>query len=355
MLLHTWVKRTLNIDDPQEAREIIEDWIENQEIDFSSRVVKNIHFEYQERQYKKEPVEIVSGIPQDILNELYSKFDNSIETLNRIRWCLEDKIKPEIMKQFDVACKDSNTIILPHHNVNGEIVGIYERSFKPLRRDIKKQYPDISWQLLLTYPRAKYVPMLKDEQYRTEEKTSWSFPNSRNLYGLHLAAPHIAKHKKAIIFEGGKSVMLSHQYGYPYAVATHTFGAHLNHITMLIECGAQEIILAFDKQYEQEVGQAWELYEKKTCDLANKVKDYVKVSRIRDKNNILEFKDAPIDKGLDIFETLYFEREDLHNQKELQKNIYEIKQSQDAALKANKITIDINPLYEFFNFANIGD
>lgn len=310
MLFHTWIKQSLDMSSPQEAKDFIEDWIENQDLDLSNRVARHTDFEYQERPYAPTHIEPVPGIDMEIIKSLYAKFDTTLETLGRLVWSKEDLIQPELLHLFDVAYDPSTgSIILPHHNIRGEIVGLYERSFKPLRKKVKEDHPDMSYKKLVEYPRAKYVPMLRAEEYQTEEKTSWSFPNSMNLYGLHLAVEGIKKYKKAIIFEGGKSVMLARQYGYPYAVATHTFGAHLNHISMLIECGAEEIILAFDKQYEEEIGQAWDLYERKTRTLAEKAKEFVKISRMRDKYNVLDFKDAPIDKGFDIFETLFYERE----------------------------------------------
>lgn len=311
MLFHTWIKQTLGMSAPQEAKDFIEDWIENQDLDLSNRVSKHTDFEYQERPYTPIVVDRVPGMPVEVLNELYAGFDTTLETLRRLTWCTEDLIFPEWLKKFDVAYDPATgSVILPHHNINGEIVGLYERSFKPLRKKVREEHPEMDYKKLLTYPRAKYVPKLRAETHQTEEKTSWSFPNSMNLYGLHLAVEGIQKHRKAIIFEGGKSVMLAHQYGYPYGVATHTFGAHLNHISMLIECGAEEIILAFDKQYEEESGQAWELYERKTRGLADKVKDFVKVTRLRDqRGDRLGFKDSPIDRGEDIFSEILAERD----------------------------------------------
>jgi hypothetical protein len=137
------------------------------------------------------------------------------------------------------------------------------------------------------------------------------FSNSHNLYGLHKAQAAIKETGIAIIFEGGKSVMLAKSYGYLNAVCSHTFGAHLNHISMLINCGAKEIILAFDRQYEEMDGQQWELYEKKTKQLAAKVKDFVEISRMIDVDGLIGYKDAPIDKGKKVFDKLYASRENL--------------------------------------------
>ncbi len=317
LLFHTYVARAMNLSNPQDAKDFIEDWIENQELDLSDRVGRSLDFQYKERAYEPTHIEKVPAMDHEALSELNTKFDNSIGTLGRLVWCHGDGIKAEILQEYGVSYyPETGTIILPHHNIDGEVVGLYERSFKPLRKEVKKEHPDLPYKELVRFPRAKYVPMLRDEQYRTEKLSSWSFPNSLNLYGLHIAAPGIAKSKKAIIFEGGKSVMLAHQFGYDFAVATHTFGAHLNHISMLIEAGAEEIILAFDRQYREEEGSDWELYEKKTRTLAAKVGKFCQISRIRDTDHFLEFKDAPIDQGEAVFRLLYNQREMLSGAEE---------------------------------------
>jgi len=318
MLLHTWIKQSLNLDNPHEAKEFIEDWIENQNIDLSNKIPHaEKGFEFKERPYECTHIDPVEGI--DIVQVTDENlflgdlsFDKSMKILRRLVWCTEEKIDAEILNLYDVCYNwDTGGIILPHHNINGEIVGIYERSFMPIRRQVKIETPDIEYKDLMKYPRAKYLPLLRADEYQTEEKTSWSFPNGKNLYGLHLAKEAIKETGKAIVFEGAKSVMLARQYGYPYAVATHTYGAHTNHISMLIECGAKEIILAFDKQYERMEGLDWDLYEKKTQTLADKVKTHVKVSRIIDNAELLDYKSAPIDHGKDVFEKLCAARENL--------------------------------------------
>lgn len=312
MLLHTWVKRALNLDHPQGAKDFVEEWIDGQDIDFAHREISSgREFEYKERPFEPEHIEPLPGIDPEIIKKLYSEFDTSLETLDRLVWHTEDGIEPETLKLYDVAASEDG-IILPHHNINGEIVGMYERNFLPIRKKVKEMYPDIEYKDLVKFPRAKYVPLLKKQEFLEDEegKTSWSFPNTKNLYGLHLAKNAIKETGKAIIFEGGKSVMLAHQMGIEYAVASHTFGAHVNHISMLIECGAKEIYLAFDKQYQSidEDDLQWKLYEKKTRALAERVKKYVDVYRIIDFKDPdkakLEYKDAPIDKGEEVFRLL---------------------------------------------------
>jgi len=315
MWFHTWVMKAIGLSNPYEAKEYIEDWIENQDIDLTGRISKKTDFEYIEKPYQPLIINPVPGMPIEILDELNKRFMRELtgdKSLSNLVWSKVDGILAQTLLDFDVAYDPvTGSVMLPHHNELGEIVGIYERSFKPLRREIKNSCPDLTYKQLLSFPRAKYVPLLRDEQYRTEEKTSWSFPNSQNLYGLHKAKNAIKETGIALVFEGGKSVMLAHQMGYPFSVATHTFGAHLNHISMLINCGAKEIVLAFDKQYEDKSGQPWILYEKKTKQLASKVNKFVKVSRIIDDDNLIDYKDAPIDKGKDIFDYLFQNRNEI--------------------------------------------
>ena len=343
MFLHTWIRRALGFNTNYEAIEFLEDWMDGKDIDWSTRTSRAVDFSHHYSEYEPSHIEPIQGMPQVALDEIYSKTDTSIETLSKLVWCTEDGIRPDILQQFDVGYyKPNGTILLPHHNINGEIVGIYERSFKPLRKEIKKKYPEIDFRELIKFPRAKYVPLLRSPEWQTEEKSSWSFPNTFNLYGLHLAKDAIKESKKAIIFEGAKSVMLAHEFGYPFSVASHTFGANLNHISMLIECGAEEIILAFDKQYQELKTTEWELYQKKTVDLAEKVKKYVKVSRICDKENILKYKDAPIDEGKETFEYLFDSRERLtktaeEEQQEAERLIFNPQFTQEQIEERDKI------------------
>ena len=325
VMLHTWVKRVLGTENPNEAKEFIMRWMDDNSIDFSDlSLCAGKDREYQVPLFDpNQQIEMVSGIDPTILSELYSNFDTSPETLARLVWCKPkaqggDEIPVQQLIDFQVAYYPAHrTIILPHHNMDGEIVGLYERSFGLLWNELKKFYgvnegdyvEKSIWQQIKAAPRAKYMPLLKDEKYKTDDKTCWSFPNSCNLYGLHRAKESIAQTGKAIIFEGAKSVMLARAYGYPYAVASHTFGACESHIAMLIQAGVKEIILAFDKQYQNFDENEWGKYEMKTRGLAERVGGHVTVSRVIDTGEALGYKDAPVDKGKAVFDTLFANRE----------------------------------------------
>lgn len=326
MLLHTWVCKVLGTDNPNEGKQFIEKWIDEAEIDLSDVIpgasggIQTYHaFDPDMR------VEMVKGIDPKILADLYSQFDTTPQTLSRLKWHLPkaqggDGIPLQQLIDFDVAYYPKRgTIILPHHNINGDIVGLYERSFAPTQEEMRKIFgygpkewieDKSAWAAIHCAPKSKYMPLWKEGKYRDKEKPCWSFPNSRNLYGLHKAKEAIRESGKAIIFEGAKSVMLAHAYGYPFAVASHTFGASESHLAMLIQAGAKEIILAFDKQYKAPEGKEWDTYEQRTQRLAGRVRRFVKVSRICDREGaFLGYKDAPIDNGKAAFESLFESRE----------------------------------------------
>lgn len=312
MYLHTWVMRALGLPNIVAAKDFLEDWMDGKEIDWET-AHSNIQFQgYEERPFKREDIEPLEGMTEEELACVWATARDIIDESRITVWEKKDGISREIMQRFDVKIDLSTSgIFLPHHNILGDIVGVYLRSFLPLRKQIKEKYPDMPYAKLVKFPRAKYVPVLRPPERQEGNKTSWSFPNSQNLYGLHLAHEAIKESGIAIIFEGGKSVMLGHQFGHPNCVATHTYGAHLNHINMLLNCGAKEIVLAFDKQYEDEEGQQYALYEKKTKELARKIKGEVNVSRIVARQNEIDYKDAPIDRGKEVFETLLANREKL--------------------------------------------
>lgn len=353
MYLHTWVGKVTEEFVPESVRDNIKEYFTDDDhpLNLTAREPKEgVELGYVERPFERQEIDAVPGIEPKILEEVWRelKFDNSLETLAKTSWCKADGINADILQEFGVACRPAEnvrteivdgveqtvcdrmgTIILPHHNKKGEIVGIYERSFDTLRREAKQLYGEwMTYSQIASFPRAKYVPLLKLPQHMSEDgKTSYSFPNSFNLYGLHKAEPFIKATGVAIVFEGAKSVMLAHQWGrergipeWQTAVASHTFGAHVNHINMLLDvmkdCGARRIYLGFDKQYRVEEGDEWVLYDKKTRELAQKVYDWeianpsdnganVEMYRLKDTYGVLEYKDAPVDKGLEEFKRIF--------------------------------------------------
>ena len=77
---------------------------------------------------------------------------------------------------------------------------------------------------------------------------------------------------------------------------------------LLQEAGAQEIIIAFDKQFEELGNEECKKWIKKLTSIHNKYKNETLISFMWDKNNILQYKSSPIDEGIEKFLILFKER-----------------------------------------------
>ena len=79
-------------------------------------------------------------------------------------------------------------------------------------------------------------------------------------------------------------------------------------IQLLIEAGAEEIIIAFDRQF-QEIGDVeFQHLKNNLIKLRNKYKNFVTISFIFDSKMLTNYKDSPIDCGPEIFLQLFKER-----------------------------------------------
>ena len=201
----------------------------------------------------------------------------------------KDGITEEAMRLFDIKFYiAANASILPHFDKDGNLIGIRCREFS---KEKIEEY-------------GKYHPLyLNGEIY--------SHPLSQNLYGIYQNGAAIRKYRRAVIVEGEKSVLLDKVYNqddsFVVACCGHQIGIYqVNLLTKLF--GVNEIILAFDKEYEDwrdEKGKKDRALLMKFC---NKFKKEADFSYIWDYDNLLNEKDSPLDKGKDIWEYLYKNR-----------------------------------------------
>ena len=82
----------------------------------------------------------------------------------------------------------------------------------------------------------------------------------------------------------------------------------LYQVQLLLSLGVKEIIIAFDKQFQEIGDEEWKRWTKKLKDIHKKYSSYVLISFMFDKWNLLKYKDAPIDEGKDIFLELFKRR-----------------------------------------------
>jgi hypothetical protein len=117
--------------------------------------------------------------------------------------------------------------------------------------------------------------------------------------------------KKAIVFEGEKSPLLYASYfGLDNDITCASCGSALisYQVKLLLEAGAEEIIIAYDKQFKKIGDEEWQKWTKNLTNIHTKYGAYAQISYMFDKEDLLGYKDSPIDRGPDIFMKLFKER-----------------------------------------------
>ena len=179
-------------------------------------------------------------------------------------------------------------ITIPHYDKDGFLVGIRGRQ-------LGKQEAEIF---------GKYRPLYINGQM-------YNHPLGFNLYNLNNSKENIKKLGKAIVFEGEKSCLLYASYfGTSNDISVATCGSSLSdyQVQLLMESGAKEICVAFDRQFKEIGDDEFKKLTKNLTNLNMKYKNIVNISFIFDKKKITNYKDAPIDQGPNIFMQLYQER-----------------------------------------------
>lgn len=179
-------------------------------------------------------------------------------------------------------------ITIPHFDVNGRFVGLRGRTVCAEEGELY----------------GKYRPMKVNRQL-------YNHPLGMNLYNLNNSKKNIGIIKKAIVFEGEKSTLLYQSYfGLDNDISVACCGSSVSayQMQLLIESGAQEIVIAFDRQF-QDIGDVeFQHLKKNLLKLHEKYKSFVTVSFIFDKHMITGYKDSPIDCGPQVFLQLFKER-----------------------------------------------
>ena len=139
----------------------------------------------------------------------------------------------------------------------------------------------------------------------------YNHPLGFNIYNLNNSKKNIKKIKKAIVSEGEKSCLLYPSFfGSENDISVACCGSSFGNYQMnlLLELGVDEVIIAFDKQFQQLGHTEWVQWTKKLKDLHKTYNSLVHITFIFDKKNLLDYKDSPIDQGPEIFMQLFKER-----------------------------------------------
>lgn len=191
---------------------------------------------------------------------------------------LSDGISEEAMRHYNILYSiGQNKIIIPHYDIDNNLIGIRGRALN--EEDIEI---------------GKYMPIQIGEKI-------YSHPLSFNLYGLPQVKENFKKFKMAIVAEGEKScligeTMFGKEKNIVVAVCGSTF--HKFQLDLLLSCGVEKILIAFDKEWSN--NKEKEKYYKKLQSLCNRFKNYCRMGFIFDFQDRLSLKDSPFDKGKDV-------------------------------------------------------
>lgn len=201
---------------------------------------------------------------------------------------LSDGISERSMKKFHIGFSLSqNRITIPHYDYRGFLIGVRSRALE--EKDLEF---------------GKYRPMMIGDKMYNHQL-------GFNLYGIYENKEAIKRFKRAVIFEGEKSVLLSDTFYENYSVAVATCGSQLNRfqINLLVKkYGVSDITLAFDKEFKNLNDTACRTYRKKLIDKCLKYRGLANFYYIFDEHNLLQQKDSPIDRGVETYEKLMRKR-----------------------------------------------
>ena len=231
---------------------------------------------------------------------------------------LEEGITEEVMDLYGIKMDLlSQQIIIPHRDIFERLVGIRCRNYK---------------QELLQDGR-KYMPVYIG-------KECCSYPMEFNLYGLWRTKDNIIQQKRIVLFESEKSPLkicslFGEKNNISVATCSMNFSVYQRDILLLL--GVEEINICYDKQYEldrldhfkdkkdkdltkeelidkEKKIKEYNSYFKKLLKIYKLVGNYMQMYVIADFENRLEYKDAPIDKGKEIYEELFRERKLIYDE-----------------------------------------
>ncbi len=218
-------------------------------------------------------------------------FDNKIlQNLPHVKFrpWLAEGISYEICESRGI-CYDplAHGIVIPHYDIDGNLIGIRERTL------IKENEKD-----------GKYKPAFLNGKL-------YNHPLSFNLYNLNFSKENIKTIKKAVVFESEKSCLkMASFFGTENDISVACCGSNfINYqFQLLNNLGVSEIIVAFDRQYQQIGSEEWKRWTHKLTDIHKKYGKYTQISFLFDKGYTLPYKAAPIDLGPEVFLQLYNNR-----------------------------------------------
>ncbi len=244
---------------------------------------------------------------------------------------LEEGIGKDSMKKYQISYwGEQNKIIIPHRDIDGRLIGIRGRALNKSDLEAKRKYMPITIQgkvLKHTLGNNLYGLCQNEEAIKRmgkiivfesdlEAKRKYmpitiqgkvlKHTLGNNLYGLCQNEEAIKRMGKIIVFESEKSVLLCDTYYQQNNFSVAVCGSNITdtQCRMIRALGVSEVIIAFDKEYENAKSKLAEAYYNKLLKLAYKLTPYCTVYLLMDTEDLLKQKDSPADRGKEILEKL---------------------------------------------------
>lgn len=225
------------------------------------------------KDYKVEEEKKCIAIPESYL-EFYSA------TLPK-EW-IKDGISIEAMKKYKIRSDISaHKAIIPHYDIDGNLIGIRGRAFDPVE----------------IAERGKYAPVQIGN-------TLMNHRLSLNLYGLNFVKDNVKKVGKVCIAESEKACMQSYTMfgdGNFTVASCGSGGLSWEQINLLLSCNVKEVIIAYDQECEnlKDIS-CVKNYEAKLLKIAKPLTPFFNVYVIFDYDGLLAFKQSPFDVSKDV-------------------------------------------------------
>lgn len=228
----------------------------------SSRMAATIACKKYARAKHTEKSSKVTILPDDYM----LRYENRADKL--AVWEAEG-ISKESLKKFQVMYDSfSDRLVYPIKNRDGKIVNIGGRTLDPKwkEKELRKYCYFYSWGKL------------------------------ELIYGLFENLESVLEKREIILFEGCKSVLLADTYGIHNTGALLTSHLNPHQMKILAQLGVR-VVFALDRDVDITKDHNIE-----------RLKRYVYVEYVNDKNGFLDPKDSPVDKGADVFNDVYNNR-----------------------------------------------
>lgn len=258
-----------------EAKRLIDEILDRESVNGFDRLYKEEALENPFETKRDKTYKINEVVEDSVLNSFYP--------IPYGGW-VEENISCRTQKKFDIRFDvEHNCVIIPQLNEDGKLVGIRRRALN--ESDIERD--------------GKYKPIFANGKW-------YNADTSTIMYGLFENKENINRSKKVVVFEAEKSVMQLDSFYNGTSPAVALYGSNISDYQagLLRQLGVEEIIVALDKEYQDE--RSYQTYLKVLVKKFKKFQSFFTISFILDDfdSSLLGYKDSPSDHGKETFEKL---------------------------------------------------